>query len=60
MTAVGEAEHAAIEFEGDIHVDAVGAVTIGACEEVLGVAEPDELAVEFEMKSDDGSGKFEP
>lgn len=60
MTAVSETEDAAIEFESDVHVDAVGAGTISACEQFLGIAKPNELAVEFEMKSDDGSGEFKP
>jgi len=60
MTAVSETEDAAIEFESDVHVDAVGAGTISVCEQFLGIAKPNELAVEFEMKSDDGSGESKP
>ena len=60
VAAVGETEDALIEFESDVHVDAVGAGTISAREQFLRIAKPDELAIEFEMKSNNGVGKFEP
>jgi hypothetical protein len=59
VATVGESENAAIEFEGDIDMNA-GTGLIGEFREFLGVGEPEKLSIEFEMESDDGAGKFEP
>jgi hypothetical protein len=59
MAGVGESENAAIEFEGDVNVNA-GAGLIGKFREFLRVGEPEKPSIEFEMESDDGTGKFEP
>jgi hypothetical protein len=58
VAAVGETENAAIKLEGNVHVDAIG--LIGKFREFFCAREPHELAIEFEVKSDDGLGEFEP
>ena len=59
VATVGESENAAIEFEGDVDVNA-GTGLIGEFREFLRVGEPEKLSIEFEMESDDGARKLEP
>jgi len=46
--AIGKAEDAIVEFEGDVDVHAVFAL-VGTLQQLLRVSEPEKLAVEFEM-----------
>ena len=48
VAAIGEAEDAFVEFEGDINVDAVFAF-VGTLQKFVCVCKPEELAVELEM-----------
>jgi len=49
MALIGETQHAFIEFEGQIHVDAIQRL-ICAAKEFVDAAKPDELAIEAEVQ----------
>jgi hypothetical protein len=49
VTLIGEAQHALIEFEGQIHVDAIRRL-IGTAKKLVGGAKPYELAIEAEVQ----------
>jgi len=51
MAAIGETENALVQLEGNVDVNAVLGI-VGATKKFFGGGKPKELAVEFEMQSD--------
>ncbi len=61
VAAVGETEDAFVEFEGDVHVNVSGRFFfVGDGEHFFCVGEPEKLAIEFEMESDDAAIELKP
>jgi hypothetical protein len=59
MAAIGETENTFVEFESDVNVDA-GVFLIGDFKHFFGVGEPEKLAIELEMQSDDATRESKP
>ena len=57
MATVGEAENAAVEFQGYVNVDVVRR-PVGSCFEVARGSEPEESAVEAKVQGEDAAVKF--
>ena len=58
MALIGEAQHALIEFESHIHMDAIR-LLIGAAEKFVSGTKPDELAIEAEVQFEPAAIKRE-